>query len=42
MASGYEKSPDYGGPEPRWPNNKELAFALSAIAGAVILWLVFQ
>lgn len=31
MASGYEKSPDYGGPEPRWPT-----FALLIVAAALV------
>jgi hypothetical protein len=39
MPSGYEKSPDYGGPDPRWPNRKELLFVATAVIAAVALWL---
>lgn len=39
MASGYEKTPDYGGPEPRRPNFREVVFILSAVAAAAAIWL---
>lgn len=37
MASGYEKSPDYGGPE---PNLKRLVIVAVLIVAVIILWFV--
>lgn len=37
MASGYEKSDDYGGPEPRWPSGIPLFWAIVAAIIAVPL-----
>lgn len=36
MTSGYEKSPDYGGPEPSWG-----LFVLTAIAAGIVIGLIF-
>lgn len=41
MTSGYEKSPDYGGPEPKRPGMREILFAASAIVAAAIIWWEF-
>jgi hypothetical protein len=37
MASGYEKSEDYGGPEPSW---KGLLFIIMIIIG-LFMWLKY-
>lgn len=34
MPSGYEKSPDYGGPKPGWPTAVMLVIAVAVIAMA--------
>jgi hypothetical protein len=39
MASGYEKSDDYGGPEPRW---SELSMAVTALAVALGAYLLLR
>lgn len=36
MTSGYEKSPDYGGPKPGWK-----LFVLTAIVAGVVIGLIF-
>jgi len=38
MASGYEKSPDYGGPEPRW-SRIFWAFIGLVVLSAVVAFL---
>ena len=35
MASGYENSPDYGGPEPKWPTMIIGAIGFMLIVGGV-------
>ena len=37
--SGYDKSPDYGGPEPGWPEIIFWAVAVTAAAFALAWWL---
>ncbi len=37
MASGYEKSPDYGGPE---PTRRELLAALAIVAALIVVRLL--
>lgn len=37
MPSGYEKSPDYGGPEPTWRGFVVALIAIAAIAAFVML-----
>jgi hypothetical protein len=39
MASGYEKSDDYGGPPPRWHTTAFLILALAAIVAAFAIGL---
>lgn len=39
MPSGYEKSPDYGGPEPGWPTWLAIVTVVIAAVGAVLAWL---
>lgn len=41
MASGYEKSPDYGDPPPRWGGDWTLAAVLLA-AAAGFVWLLLR
>ena len=38
MPSGYEQSPDYGGPEPTWKFLVAVALCLAA-AAALVVWL---
>jgi hypothetical protein len=40
MASGFEKSPDYGGPEPRWPTLVLWLTAVAVIVAAFVSKLV--
>jgi hypothetical protein len=41
MASGYEKSPDYGGPEPTWWGNLLLMLFVTIFAGLLVYLGVF-
>lgn len=38
--TGYEKSPDYGGPEPSWREPPHILMIIAVIAFAI--WLVRQ
>lgn len=40
MPSGYEKSPDYSGPEPTWPGIVLGVLAFAAIAAVLVLLAV--
>lgn len=35
MPSGYEKSPDYGGPEPSWRETIAMLIAIATIVGVL-------
>jgi len=39
MPSGYEKSPDYGGPDPDWPSWLALVVMVIVAAIGVYAWL---
>jgi hypothetical protein len=39
MPSGYEKSPDYGGPDPSWRGG--VVVAVSLALAAFFTWLAF-
>jgi hypothetical protein len=39
MPPGYEKSPDYGGPEPSWRGIVVAAIAIILVVAAVVLGL---
>lgn len=41
MASGYEKSDDYGGPEPGWLEMLIVAIALEVSIAAYLLFRLF-
>jgi hypothetical protein len=41
VASGYEKSDDYGGPEPKWPPLLMAAVAVEILLGAYLLLRLF-
>jgi hypothetical protein len=38
--SGYEKSPDYGGPEPSWREGAKILAVIAVVAAAV--WCLRQ
>ena len=38
MPSGYEKSPDYGGPEPTWWGMVLLVLAVCGAATLIVYW----